>query len=109
VTEDHRGSPRCAGRSACTPLENHTGELWSIFAAVAPGLLPSADDVRARFQLPIDRDRDIDRRRALARLVRPFLLRRTKAEVAPELPPRTEITLNVARSPRASCRPSRRC
>lgn len=62
-----------------TPLENHTGELWSIFAAVSPGLLSSADEFRARFQLPIDRDRDVDRRRALVRLVRPFLLRRTKA------------------------------
>ena len=82
-----------------TPLENHTGELWSIFQAVAPGLLPSQEEFRARFQGPIDRDRNPDRRRALARLIRPFLLRRVKAEVAPELPARTEIVLRIELSP----------
>jgi superfamily II DNA or RNA helicase len=82
-----------------TPLENHTGELWSIFQAVAPGLLPAQEEFRARFQAPIDRDRDPDRRRALARLIRPFLLRRKKAEVAPELPERTEIAVHISLTP----------
>ena len=82
-----------------TPLENHSGELWSIFAAVAPGLLPPLDEFRRRFQIPIDRGHDNARRRAFAQLIRPFLLRRTKAEVLPELPEKTEIVVRVELSP----------
>ena len=74
-----------------TPIENHLGELWSLFRTVAPGLLGSWEQFRERFAVPIERDRDPARRKALARLVRPFILRRSKAEVAPELPARTEI------------------
>jgi superfamily II DNA or RNA helicase len=82
-----------------TPLENHTGELWSLFSIVTPGLLPTWAEFRARFQGPIERDGNVERRRDLARLVRPFLLRRTKAEVAPELPPRTDIVVPVELTP----------
>ncbi len=78
-----------------TPVENHLGELWSLFRAVVPGLLGSLEQFRDRFARPIERDRDPARKAALARTIRPFLLRRTKAEVAPELPPRTEIRLDV--------------
>jgi SNF2 family DNA or RNA helicase len=81
-----------------TPLENHVGELWSLFSIVFPGLLGSWDQFRDRFATPIDRDRDPDARAALARLIRPFLLRRTKAEVASDLPSRTEIEVPVALS-----------
>jgi superfamily II DNA or RNA helicase len=81
-----------------TPLENHLGELWSLFALVFPGLLGSWEQFRARFGVPIERDRDERARGALARLIQPFLLRRTKAEVAPELPPRTEILVPIALS-----------
>jgi SNF2 family DNA or RNA helicase len=81
-----------------TPLENHLGELWSLFAAVFPGLLGSWDQFRARFGVPIERDHDRRASEALARLIRPFLLRRTKAEVAPELPARTEIMVPIAMS-----------
>jgi SNF2 family DNA or RNA helicase len=81
-----------------TPLENHVGELWSLFSIVFPGLLGSWDQFRDRFAIPIDRDRDPDARAALARLIRPFLLRRTKTEVASDLPSRTEITVPVALS-----------
>lgn len=82
-----------------TPMENHLGELWSVFRCVFPSLLGSHDRFRERFALPIERDRNPARREALARLVRPFLLRRTKAEVAPELPARTEIRVDVDLSP----------
>jgi len=78
-----------------TPLENRTGELWSLFRAVAPGLLGSARSFRDRFALPIERDGDGAARARLARLVRPFILRRLKAVVAPELPPRTEVRVDV--------------
>ena len=81
-----------------TPLENHLGELWSLFSIVFPGLLGSWEQFRTRFAVPIERDRDSSAREALSRLLRPFLLRRTKQEVAPELPSRTEIEVPVALS-----------
>jgi SNF2 family DNA or RNA helicase len=78
-----------------TPLENHLGELWSLFRTISPGLLGSWERFRRRFADPIERHKDGDRRESLARLVRPFILRRTKDKVLRELPPRTEITLNA--------------
>jgi superfamily II DNA or RNA helicase len=81
-----------------TPLENHLGELWSLFATVFPGLLGSWDQFRDRFAGPIERAKDPEARAALARLIRPFLLRRTKHEVARELPSRTEIEVPIALS-----------
>jgi superfamily II DNA or RNA helicase len=79
-----------------TPIENHLGELWSLMRAVFPGLLGSWEMFRERFALPIERDRDSARQRALSSALRPFLLRRAKSEVARELPSRTEIDLRVA-------------
>lgn len=76
-----------------TPLENHLGELWSLFRALSPGLLGSWDRFRTRFAEPIQRHQDQQRRESLAELVRPFILRRTKSAVLKELPERTEITL----------------
>lgn len=78
-----------------TPLENHLGELWSLFRTISPGLLGSWDRFRNRFADPIERHKDDDRRQSLARLVRPFILRRTKNNVLKELPSRTEITLQA--------------
>jgi len=81
-----------------TPFENHLGELWSLFSIVFPGLLGSWEQFRERFAIPIERGKDPDARQALSRVLRPFLLRRTKQEVARELPPRTEIQVPVALS-----------
>ncbi len=81
-----------------TPLENHLGELWSLFSVVFPGLLGSWDQFRDRFASPIERGIDPDARGALARVIRPFLLRRTKGEVARELPARTEIQVPISLS-----------
>ena len=78
-----------------TPVENHLGELWALFAAVAPGLLGGWNGFRDRFVLPIERDGKRARAEALSRLIRPFVLRRTKQEVATELPPRTSVDLDV--------------
>ncbi len=75
-----------------TPLENHLGELHSLFHIVSPGLLGTPEHFRARFAQPIERDGDLERKRRLSEILRPFLLRRTKAEVALDLPPRTEVT-----------------
>jgi hypothetical protein len=82
-----------------TPLENHLGELWSLYSIVSPGLLGSWEQFRERFATPIERARDPDARAALGRVLRPFLLRRTKAEVARDLPPRIEIQLPIALAP----------
>ncbi len=81
-----------------TPLENHLGELWSLFSIAFPGLLGSWEQFRSRFAVPIERNNNPEARAALAHLIRPFLLRRTKAEVAPDLPPRTEIGVPIALS-----------
>jgi len=78
-----------------TPMENHLGELWSLFSVLNPGLLGTWASFFRRFAAPIERDDDDAARASLQRLIRPFLLRRTKAEVAKELPPRTEVELYV--------------
>jgi|GEM_PF-399971 len=78
-----------------TPMENHLGELWSIFHVVAPGVLGSWEQFRRRFAQPIEREQDRERREALSRVIGPFLLRRAKREVLLELPERTEVNLLV--------------
>ncbi len=78
-----------------TPVENYLDELWSLFSFVNPGVLGSREGFQKRFAKPIERDRDPHARQALRALIRPFLLRRTKAAVLSELPPRTEQTMNV--------------
>ena len=79
-----------------TPLENHLGELWALFDFLMPGMLGSQSRFRSIFRRPIEREDDDDRRATLSRRIRPFFLRRTKAEVAPELPPKTEMIRAVA-------------
>ena len=78
-----------------TPVENYLDEIWSLFSFVNPGVLGSREAFQKRFTRPIERDKDAHARQALRSLLRPFLLRRTKAAVLSELPPRTEQTLNV--------------
>ena len=82
-----------------TPIENHLGEIWSLMRVLSPGLLGSWEQFRARYAIPIEKFGDDQRRRALAGLLRPFVLRRTKAEVARELPARTEIVRSIRLSP----------
>jgi superfamily II DNA or RNA helicase len=77
-----------------TPVENRLEELWSVMHFTNPGLLGGASDFQQRYSAPIaigDRDAAI---RLRAR-IRPFVLRRTKREVLPELPPRTDSVLHV--------------
>ncbi len=83
-----------------TPIENRLEELWSVFRFLNPGLLGSLDAFRKRFIVPIEREGDVDAKRKLKRLIKPFVLRRTKAQVLDELPPKTESTVYVELSPK---------
>jgi superfamily II DNA or RNA helicase len=74
-----------------TPLQNHLGELWSLFDFLAPGFLGSQKTFRTHYRLPIEKGGDAERQEALVNRIKPFMLRRTKEEVAKELPPKTEI------------------
>ncbi len=78
-----------------TPMENHLGELWAQMDFLMPGLLGDARQFRRHYRRPIEHDGDQARQRRLARLVAPFMLRRTKDQVAAELPPRSEIIQSV--------------
>jgi hypothetical protein len=74
-----------------TPLQNHLGELWSLFDFLAPGFLGGQRAFKARYRTPIEKNGDADRQEALNKRIKPFMLRRTKQEVISELPPKTEI------------------
>ena len=73
-----------------TPLENRPMELWSIMEFLQPGYLGSAETFRRRFERPIVERADEAATAYLRRLVDPFKLRRLKAEVLAELPPKME-------------------
>lgn len=78
-----------------TPVENRLSELWSIMRFCNAGLLGMQNRFNERFANPIERGRDREAQRLLRRLVAPFVLRRTKAQVLDDLPPRTELVLSV--------------
>jgi len=74
-----------------TPIENHLGELWSLMRFLIPGFLGSEEAFNTRFRKPIEKDGDAERNEVLKRRVAPLILRRTKDQVAKELPPKTEL------------------
>ena len=78
-----------------TPIENHLGELWSIFRFLNPGLLGSLAFFQQRFSGPIERHHNPTAKRALKNLVSPYILRRTKSEVLLELPPKIEQSILI--------------
>ncbi len=78
-----------------TPVENRLEELWSLFRFANPGLLGGLDDFLERHARPIAAGEEGAASRLRAQ-VRPFVLRRLKRDVAPELPPRTEVALYCA-------------
>ena len=78
-----------------TPLENHLGELWSQFDFLLPGFLGDTRSFQRLWKKPIEVGGETARAELLARRVRPFILRRRKSEVAPELPPRVESVERV--------------
>jgi superfamily II DNA or RNA helicase len=74
-----------------TPVENRLGELWAIMSFANPGMLGTSADFDTRFEAPITNAPSGIAAEQLRALVRPFVLRRTKADVLLDLPPKTEI------------------
>ncbi|MDR3606887.1 MAG: SNF2-related protein [Oligoflexia bacterium] len=88
----HRLKARFRIALSGTPVENHLLDLWSQFQFLNPGILASRSDFQDQFATPISSG-DTRAAQSLRRLIKPFLLRRLKREVATELPPRTETVL----------------
>lgn len=78
-----------------TPMENHLGELWSLVNFVMPHALYDQRRFARLFRTPIEKEQSDSRREMLARRIRPFILRRTKGDVALQLPEKTEIVERV--------------
>jgi superfamily II DNA or RNA helicase len=78
-----------------TPVENHLGDLWSVFHFLNPTLLGSLRHFQLSYLRPIERDHDADQQAVLKQLVQPFLLRRRKDDVLQELPPTTTVRHEV--------------
>jgi SNF2 family DNA or RNA helicase len=81
-----------------TPVENRLDELWSQFHFINRGLLGARRDFETRYSKPIDAG-DEETAERLRDRIRPFLLRRLKRDVAPELPPRTDVVLHSTLTP----------
>jgi len=73
-----------------TPIENRLSEIWSIFDFVSPGLLGPLDKFEQRFARPIEQG-DYKAAQRLRAVIHPFILRRTKLEVAKDLPEKIEM------------------
>jgi len=73
-----------------TPIENNTVDLFSQFNFVNPGFLGSLNFFKKEFAMPIDRDSNPEKSEQLKKIIYPFLLRRTKEEVATDLPDKVE-------------------
>lgn len=78
-----------------TPMENHLGEIWSLFHFLMPGFLGSQKRFQELFRTPIEKLGDPERLFQLRARVTPFMLRRTKALVASELPPKVDTVVRV--------------
>jgi len=78
-----------------TPMENHLGELWSLFHFLMPGFLGSQAKFKQLFRTPIEKLGDSGRLAQLRSRITPFMLRRTKGEVATELPDKIESVTRI--------------
>lgn len=86
-----------------TPVQNNTYDLYAQFNFINPGLLGNRDFFRNEFANPIDKQADKEKAHQLRKMIYPFLLRRTKEQVAPDLPDKTETILwcNMGREQRS--------
>lgn len=78
-----------------TPIENHLGEMWSLFHFLMPGFLGSQKRFSEIFRNPIEKQNNAGRLKSLRSRITPFMLRRTKAQVAGDLPPKIETTVRI--------------
>jgi len=74
-----------------TPIENHLGELWSLMHFLIPGFLGTEEGFNKNFRKPIEEEGDVEKNALLKKRIAPLVLRRTKDQVAKELPPKTEM------------------
>ncbi len=102
--KNHQGKTyQCARRLAApfklaitgTPLENSLMDLWSMLSIAAPGLFPDPKAFSDHYRRPIESGRNPELLATLRRRVRPLMLRRTKDQVARDLPPKQEQVLEV--------------
>ncbi|ADY53595.1 SNF2-related protein [Pseudopedobacter saltans DSM 12145] len=73
-----------------TPVENTVNDLWTQMSFINPGLLGSQSFFQSEFVQPIEKKKDEEKAHKLQALIKPFVMRRTKEQVASELPPKTE-------------------
>ena len=78
-----------------TPMENNLMELWSLLSITAPGLFPNPTRFREFYARPIEKDRDGELLAQLRRRIKPLVKRRTKEQVAADLPAKQEQVLEV--------------
>ncbi len=83
-----------------TPVENHLGDLWSLFEFLNPGMLGTLQAFKEAFARRPAPDQPPAQLDTLHRMLRPFILRRTKEQVAPELPTRSEQTIECVMPPK---------
>ncbi len=82
-----------------TPIENTTLELWAQFAYLMPGYLGNQTYFRENFRNPIEKKKNKEVAKTLHSIIRPFVMRRTKEQVALDLPPRTEEVIYLEMEP----------
>ncbi len=82
-----------------TPVENNLGDLWSLMRFLNPGLLGDAKGFARTYRTPIEKKSDSRARQRLASRIKPFMLRRTKAQVVTDLPEKTEMLDRVELHP----------
>ena len=103
VKNHHSAGYRCARELPAgfklaitgTPMENNLMELWSLLSITAAGLFPRPERFTDYYRTPIERNRDADRLAQLRRRIRPLVLRRSKEQVAADLPERQEQVLEL--------------
>jgi superfamily II DNA or RNA helicase len=83
-----------------TPMENNLMELWSLLSITSPGLFPSPTHFDRYYVRPIEREADAERLAQLRRRIKPLVKRRTKEQVAADLPAKQEQVLEVELHPR---------
>ena len=76
-----------------TPMQNNTFDMYSQMNFLNPGMLGTKEFFKEQFAKPIDKFQEVDTKQHLRKLIYPFLLRRTKEQVAKDLPEKTEVTL----------------